>query len=72
MGDLIPTLDEAMAFYETNYDILGRWLVQPGHKITLGDKSKRVCRFCGKQAPEATFKNVAHAIPGLLGAPSSL
>ena len=32
-----------------------------------GDKSKRVCRFCGKKMPVAKFKNVAHAISEGLG-----
>jgi hypothetical protein len=31
--------------------------------IYLGDKDNRKCRFCGKQKPEVTFNNVAHAIP---------
>lgn len=63
----MTTLSEAIAFYEAHYDLIGSWLVQPGEKITLGDKSKRACRFCGKQAPEVTFKKVAHAIPELFG-----
>lgn len=29
--------------------------------------SKRVCKFCGKKSPEATFKNEAHLIPEFLG-----
>jgi HNH endonuclease len=31
------------------------------------DKSKRVCRFCGRKQPDVTFKNVAHAISESLG-----
>lgn len=31
------------------------------------DKSKRVCRFCGRKQPNVTFKNVAHAISESLG-----
>ncbi|MDH0894429.1 MULTISPECIES: HNH endonuclease [unclassified Pseudomonas] len=54
-------------FYEANYDIIGQWMVRPGNKVILGDLNKRICRFCGKQSPEVTFKKVAHAIPELLG-----
>lgn len=38
-------------------------------KKTIGerDKSKRVCRFCGKKQPEVTFKSVAHAVSEALG-----
>lgn len=41
-----------------------------GFKRTVigeGDKKKRVCRFCGKQMPEVTFGDVAHAISEGLG-----
>ena len=31
------------------------------------DKSKRVCRFCGKQIPDVTFDKDAHAIQDALG-----
>lgn len=62
------TLPEAnIDFYDSNYDILGQWFLQPGKKVVLGDKTKRICRFCGKQPPEVTFRKVAHAIPEALG-----
>jgi hypothetical protein len=61
------TPDEVITFYETHYGLLGSWLLRPGDKIMLGDKKKRVCRFCGKSPPDVTFKKVAHAIPELLG-----
>ena len=63
----MATRDEVIGFYDTHYDMLGRWLLRPGHKVMLGDKQNRVCRFCGKSAPEVTFKKGAHAIPELLG-----
>lgn len=31
------------------------------------DRSKRVCRFCGKSQPDVRFRNKAHAIPEALG-----
>ena len=38
-------------------------------KLYLGEKekSKRVCRFCGRTKPKVTFKDAAHAIPLALG-----
>lgn len=59
--------EKSITFYETNYDIIGQWLVRPGDKIVLGDMNNRTCRFCGKKSPEVSFKKVAHAIPELLG-----
>jgi HNH endonuclease len=59
----MTTRDDAITFYETNYDLIGQWLVRPRDKIMLGDKKNRVCRFCGKRPPEVTFKKKAHAIP---------
>ena len=37
-----------------------------GYKIVLGNKNKQ-CRFCGRGAPNVTFKKKAHVIPQLLG-----
>lgn len=54
-------------FYESNYDIIGQWFVRPDEKVVLGDMQNRICRFCGKQSPEVTFRKIAHAIPELLG-----
>ena len=59
--------EPALQFYETHYDLIENWVVRPGDKVMLGDKSNRVCRFCGKSRPEVTFKKVAHAIPESLG-----
>lgn len=36
-------------------------------RIGEEDKSKRVCRFCGKQIPDVTFDKDAHAIQDALG-----
>ena len=33
----------------------------------LGSPEPRSCRFCGKTAPQVTFKKVAHAIPDFMG-----
>ena len=63
----MPANDDSNAFYETHYDVIGSWLLRPGTKVMLGDRSSRQCRFCGKTPPAATFKKVAHAIPEALG-----
>ncbi|MBH0022516.1 hypothetical protein I6F40_19580 [Pseudoalteromonas sp. SWXJ133] len=59
--------EQSINFYETNYEIIGQWLVRPRDKVILGDMNNRTCRFCGKTHPEVSFKKVAHAIPELLG-----
>lgn len=59
--------DDAVAFYDRHYDVIGQWHLRPGTKVLLGDQENRVCRFCGKRPPEVTFKLEAHAIPELLG-----
>lgn len=59
--------NDDISFYETHYDMIGRWLIRPGTKLMLGDKTNRVCRFCGKRRPEVTFRKAAHAIPEALG-----
>lgn len=38
-----------------------------GERIGEPDKQKRTCRFCGKKAPETTFKQKAHSISEALG-----
>lgn len=67
MAENETTRDQAIAYYEARYDIIGSWLIEPGMKITLGSKTDRACRFCGKKEPEVTFKKEAHAFPELLG-----
>jgi hypothetical protein len=59
--------DEVIAFYGKHYDIIGQWLVRPGTKVVLGDRTNRVCRFCGLKPPAVKFSKVAHAIPEALG-----
>ena len=63
----MSTVDEAVSFYEANYQSLGTWFLTPEKKITLGNSVNQTCRFCGKSSPEVTFKLDAHAIPESLG-----
>lgn len=34
-------------------------------KKFIGDKSRKKCRFCGKEKEETTFKKVAHFLSNL-------
>lgn len=60
-------MNELAAFYDEHYRTVGRWTLQPGHKIFLGNKRPRRCRFCGKSEPEVSFRAEAHAIPECIG-----
>lgn len=58
--------DVKMLFYVEHYDILFvRHLGPSSPKQTLG--TEKVCRFCGRRPPEATFRKLAHAVPELVG-----
>lgn len=59
-------LNERIAFFEENYEILSTGKYGSGYKIGIG-KQKNKCRFCGKRDGETTFSNVSHAIPQFLG-----
>lgn len=59
---------EAMAYFDNNYDLSASYLnLIPGGKHYIGDKTNRVCRYCGKSKPEVYFKLEAHAIPEFTG-----
>ena len=59
---------EAIRFYDQNYDVLQSYLLSPeADKIILGNSDRRFCRFCERQPPDAIFKDIAHAIPEMLG-----
>lgn len=59
-------MDELFKDFWLNYELK---VFDKNTKATIGekDKTKRVCRFCGKKAPEVTFKSVGHAISEALG-----
>ena len=53
---------------EHNYDLIYFKEVKPNTaKSYLGDKNHKVCRFCGRDSKDVSFKKKAHAIPELLG-----
>lgn len=59
---------EIVEFYNQNYDTVESHFLGPeATKKTIGSLSTRTCRFCGGRAPDVGFRNVAHAIPELLG-----
>ena len=59
--------DKAATFFK-EYDV--RYF---GHfKQGEVERSKRVCRFCGKRMPDVKFENIAHAIPESIGGHKNL
>jgi len=58
---------KALEFYATNYTTLAfAGLGSENKRVVLGSKPF-VCRFCGGNAPERTFRKSAHAVSELLG-----
>ncbi|SNV36966.1 Uncharacterised protein [Chryseobacterium taklimakanense] len=48
---------------DENYIVKNLYHLDEPNKIFLGNKEERLCRFCGKNSNETTFKKTAHAIP---------
>ena len=66
--DLDPEPISALAYYSKCYDFLfGPMILRRGEKFTLGAKKNRICRFCRRGRPDASFKKKAHVIPESLG-----
>ena len=63
------SLQEATNFYEQNYRGVCAYVLTDSdkEKVVLGSSQDQRCRFCGKRAPEVSFKLEAHAIPESLG-----
>lgn len=58
---------EQLIFFGKNYDVASYYPLVANKKIHLGDRTTKVCRFCGKSPPEVSFRSVAHALPELIG-----
>lgn len=61
---------DAVCYYDEQYEVIARYPFIHESKIRLQDHandSARLCRFCGRQKPDVTFKKVAHAVPEFLG-----
>jgi len=55
-------------FYNKHYAYAEPIFLTPGNKLFLGSAERpRHCRFCGKDEPEVTFKDEAHALPAAFG-----
>lgn len=61
-------MNEQIAYFESNYSVVSDYRVFPdSDKIFIGNKDNRICRYCGKQAPDVSFRKIAHAIPEFIG-----
>ena len=68
MTDLPATIVAAAEFYDKHYAGAEPIFIRPGIKLMLGSAERpRHCRFCGKDEPEVTFKDEAHALPAAFG-----
>ena len=63
----MSTWSDLTAYYNETYQVAAGWALRPGSKVFLGNKAIRRCRFCAKQEPEVSFRNVAHALPECIG-----
>ena len=63
----ITAVEAALRFYDDNYDMVANYFVAPGAKTFLDAARSGHCRFCGREEPNVTFRNDAHAIPECLG-----
>lgn len=56
-----------LKYFAYNYDCVFNKVLDGDKKIYLGERTNKICRFCGKSEPEVKFGNFAHAISNLLG-----
>lgn len=67
-ADIHKALIERLEWLDARYDIVNFFAFQPGsERVYLGDKAKKVCRYCGRDASLVKFKKLAHAIPDQVG-----
>lgn len=67
MSELSSQCKELLKFYDSNYDIISKYELYSTEKQYIGKYRNEKCRFCGKVAPDTTFRDDAHAIPTYLG-----
>jgi len=66
--EIHEALMERLEWFKRHYDIVSHYAFGPNsERVYLGDKSKRVCRYCGLAEPQVKFRKVAHAIPDQVG-----
>lgn len=61
------TIDERLAFFSENFDLIAYGCYSRGDKEFISDGDSRLCRFCHKDKNETSFNNLSHAIPECLG-----
>lgn len=67
-ADIQNGMVERLEWFDARYDVASNYAFQPGSDpVYLGDRSKMVCRYCGRADPEVKFKKLAHAIPDQVG-----
>lgn len=66
-ADFDQSVKDRLAFLDANYDTPVVFHLNGKEKIYLGDRTSRVCRFCGKGKPDVTFNQIAHGIPEFVG-----
>lgn len=68
MIELDPATIAATGYYDKHYATAEPIFLRPGIKLMLGSPERpRHCRFCGKNEPDVTFKDEAHALPAAFG-----
>jgi hypothetical protein len=60
-------LAEQQLHFAKNYEVASFYPLVADKQICLGDKALKTCRFCRKSAPDVTFRQVAHALPEMIG-----
>lgn len=62
-------IEERKLFYETNYDLIANYNCSAHTKLFVDAEKMKpyTCRFCGRTAPDVSFKKVAHAVSELVG-----
>ena len=58
-------LQKILDYYNENYNCLT--FTMPLEKSYIDTKQPGICRFCGRDESQVTFKNIAHAIPEFFG-----
>ena len=58
---------KAQEFYGQHYRSVAWFRLPPGIKIFTGDRTHRICRFCGRSGSAAKFRKRAHAFPEFIG-----
>jgi hypothetical protein len=65
-----PTIGQQISWINERYDLIASARFGPGayeEEFHLGAAEPRICRYCDKGAPDVSFDQKAHALPGLIG-----